>query len=54
MTYGLPWEYLYDKDYGFLSLSRETVLVRYLKMASLGRPFPITPPLRILAMTRQL
>ncbi len=46
----IPWEYLYDAEYGFLSLSPETALVRYVEMATLVRPFPISPPLRILAM----
>jgi tetratricopeptide (TPR) repeat protein len=46
----VPWEYLYDGDHGFLSLSPETALVRYLEMTTPARPFPISPPLRILAM----
>ncbi|MGH3846728.1 MAG: CHAT domain-containing WD40 repeat protein [Pseudonocardiaceae bacterium] len=46
----IPWEYLYDPGYGFLGLSPETALVRYVEMPARVRPFPISPPLRILAM----
>jgi hypothetical protein len=46
----IPWEYLYETRYGFLGLSPETALVRYLEMPAPVRPFPISPPLRILAM----
>ena len=46
----IPWEYLYDKEYGFLGLSPETALVRYVEMPKPVRPFPIRPPLRILTM----
>ena len=46
----IPWEYLHDPGYGFLGLSPETALVRYLEMPSSVRPFPVSPPLRILAM----
>jgi CHAT domain len=46
----IPWEYLHDPGYGFLGLSPETALVRYLEMPAPVRPFPISPPLRILAM----
>ncbi len=46
----IPWEYLYDGEYGFVSLSPETALVRYLEIPARVRPFPISPPLRILAM----
>jgi sugar lactone lactonase YvrE len=46
----VPWEYLHETGYGFLGLSPETVLVRYLEMPVPVRPFPISPPLRILAM----
>ena len=47
----IPWEYLYDSEYGgFISLSPETALVRYLELPAPVRPFPISPPLRILAM----
>jgi DNA-binding beta-propeller fold protein YncE len=46
----IPWEYLHDTGYGFLGLSPETALVRYLDMPAPVRPFPIMPPLRILAM----
>jgi hypothetical protein len=47
----IPWEYLYDGDYGgFVGLSTKTALVRYMEMSGPVRPFPIRPPLRILAM----
>jgi hypothetical protein len=47
----IPWEYLYDRESaGFVSLSPETALVRYVEMPRPVRPFPISPPLRILAM----
>ena len=47
----IPWEYLYDRESaGFIGLSPETVLVRYVEMPRPQRPLPISPPLRILAM----
>ena len=46
----IPWEYLYDREYGFFSLSPETALLRYVEMPRPVRPFPISPPLRILTM----
>jgi hypothetical protein len=47
----IPWEYLYDRESGgFVSLSPETALVRYVEMPRPARPFPVSPPLRILAM----
>ena len=47
----VPWEYLYDRQYGgFIGLSPEAALVRYVEMPVPVRPFPISPPLRILAM----
>ncbi len=47
----IPWEYLYDRESaGFVSLSPETALVRYVDMPRPPQPFPISPPLRILAM----
>jgi len=46
----VPWEYLHETGYGFLGLSPETALVRYVEMPAPVRPFPIRPPLRILAM----
>jgi tetratricopeptide (TPR) repeat protein len=46
----IPWEYLYDSEYGFVSLSPETALVRYTDMTAPVTPFPVSPPLRILAM----
>jgi hypothetical protein len=46
----IPWEYLYDREYGFIGLSPETAFVRYVEIPTPVRPFPISPPLRILAM----
>jgi tetratricopeptide (TPR) repeat protein len=46
----VPWEYLYDAQYGFIGLSLETVLVRYVDMAVPVSPFAVSPPLRVLAM----
>ena len=46
----VPWEYLHDQEYGFLSMSPDTALVRYIEMPTAERPFPVSPPLRILAM----
>jgi hypothetical protein len=47
----IPWEYLYDRESaGFVSRSRGTALVRYVEMPRPVRPFPVSPPLRILAM----
>ena len=46
----IPWEYLHETGYGFLGLSPETALVRYLEMPAPVKPFPVSPPLRILAM----
>jgi pentatricopeptide repeat protein len=46
----LPWELLYDDEYGFIGLSPETALVRYPEMPTAVRPFPVAPPLRVLAM----
>jgi hypothetical protein len=46
----IPWEYLYDDEYGFLGLDPRTALVRYLEMSAPVQPFPIHPPLRILTI----
>ena len=46
----IPWEYLYDDEYGFLGLDPRTALVRYLEMSAPVQPFPIRPPLRILTV----
>ena len=46
----IPWEYLYDEEYGFLGLSPEIALVRYVEMPRPVRPFSIHPPLRVLTM----
>jgi hypothetical protein len=46
----IPWEYLYDAEHGFLGLDPETALVRYIELPAPVRPFPVSPPLRILAM----
>jgi len=47
----IPWEYLYDTTHDrFLSLSRETPIVRYLDLPERIRPLSVKPPLRMLAM----
>ena len=46
----VPWEYLYDSEYGFIGLSPETALVRYVELAAPVSPLAVSPPLRILAM----
>jgi tetratricopeptide (TPR) repeat protein len=46
----IPWEYLYDREHGFLTLSPDTALVRYVELPAPVRPLPINPPLRMLAM----
>ena len=46
----VPWEYLYDAEYGFIGLSPETALVRYLEMPAPVSPVAVSPPLRVLAM----
>jgi CHAT domain-containing protein len=46
----IPWEYLYDDEHGFVGLSSESALVRYVELPRPVRPLPVSPPLRILAM----
>jgi hypothetical protein len=47
----LPWELLYDtRDGEFVSLSRQTPLVRYVELAQPVQTLYVKPPLRILAM----
>ncbi|HMM40614.1 MAG TPA: CHAT domain-containing protein [Thermomicrobiales bacterium] len=47
----LPWEFLYDPaEADYICLSRWTPLVRYPEIAQPFTPFPVTAPLRILAM----
>jgi len=47
----LPWEFLYDpRRQEYVSLSRNTPIVRYLSLPRPVRPLSITPPLRILGM----
>jgi CHAT domain len=46
----IPWEYLYDEEHGFLGLDPDTALVRYPELPNPVKPFPVSPPLRILAM----
>ncbi|MFZ5910671.1 MAG: CHAT domain-containing protein [Chloroflexota bacterium] len=48
----LPWEFMYDpsSQRGFLALSVETPLVRYLEIPREIQPLAIQPPLHILAM----
>lgn len=47
----VPWEYLYDSGANrFLSLSRETPLVRYLDLTRPVEPLRVDTPLRVLVM----
>ncbi len=47
----LPWEYMYDtSQYGFLSISPETPLVRYVSMLGAARPIAVGLPLRVLVV----
>jgi hypothetical protein len=47
----LPWEFLHNAALnGFLLLSVQTPLVRYLELARPIRPLAVIPPLRVLAM----
>jgi hypothetical protein len=46
----IPWEYLYDARHGFVGLDPQIALVRSLELPAPLRPFPISLPLRILAM----
>lgn len=44
-----PWEFLHDPDEdGFLAISAETALVRYLPVRGPVRPLTVDPPVRIL------
>lgn len=48
----LPWEFLFDESEGeYVSLTRETPIVRYVEMSRARQSVTIQPPLRILAMT---
>lgn len=47
----LPWEYLYDGRVGeYVSLSRDTPVVRFLETSHTIEPLTVNPPLRVLAM----
>ena len=47
----LPWEYLYDDRHAeYVSLSRETPVVRFLESRRPTEPLSVTPPLQILGM----
>ena len=47
----LPWEFLYDPERAaYVSLSRQTPIVRYLESPRLIKPLTVTPPLRVLGM----
>jgi hypothetical protein len=46
----LPWEFMYDRERGYLALSRLTPIVRYLDIGQRIEPLAVTPPLRILGM----
>jgi hypothetical protein len=43
-----PWEYLFDPDEGFLALSSQTPIVRYLELPAKARSLGVGPPIRIL------
>ncbi|MGB0384777.1 MAG: CHAT domain-containing protein [Ardenticatenaceae bacterium] len=50
----LPWEYLYNPaDNRFLSLSKETPLVRFLDLPGQIPPQQVAPPLKVLVMIAQ-
>ena len=47
----LPWEFLYDDRHAeYVSLSRETPVVRFLESRRPTQPLSVTPPLQILGM----
>src|SRR3712207_9546984 len=47
----LPWEFLYDPDYGdYLCLSSDTPIVRYVDLRLPVRRLIVAPPLKILGM----
>lgn len=47
----VPWEYLYSESLGrFLTMSRDTPVVRYLDLAEPVEPLAVQPPLRMLVM----
>ncbi len=47
----LPWEYLYDRrNDHFLSLYKNTPLVRYLELSQHIQPLTVKPPIRILGL----
>ena len=47
----LPWEFLYDHRRGdYVSLSRNTPVIRYVELPQVIKPLRLTPPLRILCM----
>jgi formylglycine-generating enzyme required for sulfatase activity len=47
----LPWEFLYDpRESEYVSLSRNTPIVRYLELPRTVQPVSLAPPLRILGM----
>ena len=46
----LPWEYLYNSSLGFLVLSAEISLVRYLELPEPITPLAVKPPLKVLVM----
>lgn len=46
----IPWDYLYDARHGFVGLDPQIALVCSLELPAPLRPFPISLPLRILAM----
>lgn len=47
----LPWEFLFDRRQAeYVSLSRETPIVRYLELPQPPQPLEVTPPIKILGL----
>jgi WD40 repeat protein len=46
----LPWEFIHDQERGYVALSRNTPIVRYLDLGQPTEPLMVDPPLRILGM----
>ena len=49
--HNLPWEYLYNPQFGqFLTLSKDTPLVRYVELPYTTQSLPFSTPMKILVM----
>jgi hypothetical protein len=46
----LPWEFLYERDAGFLALTAQTPIVRFLEGKQAAQSIAVTHPLRILVV----